>query len=98
MAIAELKARVDGHDEAIERHERHLIKLDETCAVLREGLGRVATKEDVLGLRADIAEQFTEGLRDAHKSIPDRVAVVFAGGMFLIAIITLVVSLVHSHG
>lgn len=98
VAIAELRARIDGHDEAIERHERHIAKLDETVTVLREAYGKVATTADINGLRDDIANKFDSQLRDAQRSIPEKVAVVFSGGMFLIAIITLFVSLVHNHG
>ena len=98
MAIAELKLRVKGHGEAIDRHEHHMQKLDETVTDLRVTLSRVATKDDIGELRGDIANKFDERLRDAQRSIPEKVAVVFSAGMFLIAIITLVVSLSHGHG
>lgn len=98
MAIAELRARIEGHDESLERHERHMTKLDEAVGILREASAKVATKDDIAGLRGDIADKFDERLRDAQRSIPEKVAVVFSAGMFLIAIITLIFTLIHGHG
>lgn len=96
VAIAELKARMDGHADDIARHDRHLVKLDEAVTALREGFGKVSTKDDILELRVDIAEKFDKRLTDAHNSIPTKVATIFAAGTFLIMVITLVVSL-SSH-
>lgn len=95
MAIAELRARVDGHDEAIARHERHLLKLDETIVTLREGFMTVATKNDISDLRKDINEQVQRNMRDAHNSIPARFAAVCGAGMFLIALVTLFLNVRH---
>ena len=95
MAIAELRARVDGHDEALARHERHLAKLDETIVTLREGFMTVATKNDISDLRKDINEQVQRNMRDAHNSIPARFAAVCGAGMFLIALVTLFLNVRH---
>jgi predicted nucleic acid-binding Zn-ribbon protein len=97
-AIAELKARVEGHAEAIDRHDTSINKLNDAVSTLREMLGGVATKNDIMDLRKDIAEKFDQRLRDAYKSIPEKVAVIFGAGMFLLALITLVVELVPRHG
>lgn len=97
IMIAELKLRVDGHDEALARHEKHLAKLDETVIFLREGLMTVATKNDIAELRKDIGDRFDKRLVDAHNSIPAKFAAVCAGGMFLIAAVTLALNMVR-HG
>lgn len=95
IAIAELRIKIDAHSEDIARHDRHLAKLDETVTILRENFARVATKDDIMELRGDIAEKFDRRLADAHNSIPAKFATVLAGGMFLIALITLAITLAH---
>lgn len=97
VAIAELRMRIDGHDEALERHERHMVKLDETVTVLRETIGRVATKEDISDLRKDIGEKFDKQLSDAHNSVPIKLTLITSGAMFLLALIGLVVDLMRHH-
>ena len=82
----------------IARHEDHLAKMDETIAVLRETIGRVATKDDILDLRKDIGNTFNQQLTAAHNSVPAKIALIFSGGMFLISLITLVTALAKSHG
>lgn len=95
MAISELKARLSSHDDTLERHERHLAKLDETVIMLREGLMTVAKKDDIADLRKDINEQVQRNMRDAHNSIPARFAAVCGAGMFLIALVTLFLNVRH---
>lgn len=97
MAIAEIRARLSGHDDILERHERHLAKLDETVIMLREGLMTVAKKDDISDLRRDINDKFDKRLNDAHNSIPAKFAAVCAAGMFLLAAITLALNVVR-HG
>jgi hypothetical protein len=97
MAIAELRARIGNHDDILERHERHLAKLDETVVMLREGLMTVARKDDISDLRRDINEKFDKRLTDAHNSIPAKFAAVCAAGMFLLAAVTLALNIVR-HG
>ena len=97
MAIAELRARVDGHDEAIARHENRLTRIDETIVMLRECFASVSTKDDIAELRKDIGDKFDKRLTDAHNSIPAKFAAVCAGGMFLLAAITLALNMAH-HG
>jgi hypothetical protein len=94
-AIAELRAKVQGHDEDIARHDRHLAKLDEAVAVLREGFARVATKEDIGELRKDISMTFYEQLKDAHNSVPGKFAAACGLGMLLIALVSLVLGIHH---
>ena len=98
VQIAELRARIDGHDETLNRHERHIAKLDEAISALREHAARVATKDDIGALRKDFSDKFDQRLAEAHNSIPGKVAVLFGGGMFVIALIGLVVNLMHGHG
>lgn len=97
MAISEIKARLTSHDDTLERHERHLAKLDETVVMLREGLMTVAKKDDISDLRRDINDKFDKRLTDAHNSIPAKFAAVCAAGMFLIAALTLALNLAR-HG
>jgi uncharacterized membrane protein YccC len=102
-AIAEVRARVDVHEEkheqqaAInERHEKHLGRLDEICATLRETIGRVATKDDIADLRKDVSDRFDLRARDAHNSIPVKLAAWFGGLMALIAFLDFAFG--HFHG
>jgi chromosome segregation ATPase len=98
VAIAELRARIDGHDETLTRHERHMGKLDEAIGILREASGRVATKDDIAGLQKDFSEKFDQRLSEAQSSIPGKIAVLFGGGMFFIALVGLIVDMMHGHG
>lgn len=95
MQIAQLRARIDGHDEDIARHERHLTKLDDAVATLREGLARVATKDDIIDLRTDISQTYAEQMRDAHNSIPVKFTAWVTAGMFVIAAVTLFLGMHH---
>jgi predicted nucleic acid-binding Zn-ribbon protein len=95
-AIAEVRARVDAHDEDIARHERHISKLDDAIGILRETMGRVATKEDIGDLRRDVSDRFDQRARDAHNSIPTKLAAWFGGLMALIAFVDF--ALGHWHG
>lgn len=97
MAIAELRARIGNHDDILERHERHLAKLDETVIMLREGLATVAKKDDIADLRRDISDRFDKRMTDAHNSIPAKFAAVCAAGMFILAAITLSLK-ISGHG
>lgn len=97
-AIAELRARVNGTEADIARHDIMIDKLNETVGVLREAVARVATKDDILKLSENIDTKFTEQLRDAHNSIPAKIGVLLTGGSVLIMVATLFVSLVRHHG
>lgn len=94
--IAELKARVDGHDEDIARHERSISKLDETIGILRETMGRVATRDDISRLREDVSNRFDQRAQDAHNSIPTKLAAWFGGLMVLLGLLNF--ALTHWHG
>ncbi|CAM2142728.1 DUF883 family protein [Pararobbsia alpina] len=95
VAIAELKAKIEGHEEAIERHDRHLFKLDEIVSTLRESVAKVATKDDIVELRKDIGEKFDKQLTDAQNAVPGKFAAIFAGGGLVIAAIEM---FLHIHG
>lgn len=95
MAIAELRQIIESHDEALERHEGHLIKLDEVVTGLREAVAKVATKDDISELRSDIAEKFIKQLSDAQNAVPGKFATLIAAGGLVIAAIEL---FVHTHG
>ncbi|WP_221307250.1 hypothetical protein [Paraburkholderia atlantica] len=88
-AIAELRERVRAHDEDIARHDKHLERLDSAVCELRESLAKVATKDDILGLRVDISEKFDKRLTDALNAIPAKWAAIFAGGLMIVEIISL---------
>lgn len=88
-AIAELRERVRGHTEDIERHETNISKLNETVGVLREAVAKVATKDDILGLSRNIDEKYNTQLRDAHNSIPTKIGLWLTAGSVLVAVIAL---------
>jgi len=54
VAIAELRARVKEHSETLERHDKHIKKLDDFMVDLRESL---ATKDDIQALRSDMRDR-----------------------------------------
>jgi chromosome segregation ATPase len=89
VAIAELRARIEGHDESIDRHEVNISKLNETVGVLREAVAKVATKDDILGLSRNIDEKYNTQLRDAHNSIPTKIGLWLTAGSVLVAVIAL---------
>jgi predicted nucleic acid-binding Zn-ribbon protein len=95
QAIAEVRARVDGHDEDIARHERHIAKLDEAVILLREGMARVATKDDISGLRRDLDERHATQLTQAQNSIPGKIGILLTGGSLVVMLITL---FLNHHG
>lgn len=97
QAIAALKARIDGHDGDIARHDSMILKLNETVAVLREAVAKVATKDDILKLSQNIDDKFSTQLRDAHNSIPARLGVILTAGSVLVAFATLILSFAR-HG
>lgn len=96
-ALAELRARIDGHDEDIARHDSMISKLNEAVTVLREAVAKVATKDDILKLSQNIDDKFSTQLRDAHNSIPAKLGVILTGGSVLVALITLILSFAR-HG
>jgi hypothetical protein len=96
-AIAELRARLNGHDEDIARHELMIGKLNETVTVMREAIAKVATKDDVMRLSDNIDEKFNKQLSDAHNSIPAKIGILLSAGSVLVMVIGLILSVVH-HG
>jgi predicted nucleic acid-binding Zn-ribbon protein len=95
QAIAELRMRVNGHDDDIARHEKHIAKLDEAVTVLREGMARVATKDDISGLRRDLDERHAKQLTQAQDSIPGKIGLLLTGGSLVVMLITL---FLNHHG
>lgn len=87
-AIAAINARLEGHSAMLARHDAHLIKLDETIASMREAMGRVATKDDIVDLRKDINTMFTTQMTNAHNSVPTKVAVAISGFMGLLTLLS----------
>lgn len=73
------------------RHEAHLSKMDETIAVIRENMGRVATKDDISDLRRDITQNYSQQLAAAQSSIPAKFAAAFGGIVALIAVLSFAV-------
>jgi hypothetical protein len=96
--IAEIRARVEGHDDDIARIDRVVSQHNEAISSLRESLARVATKDDIAEFRKDVGQKFDKQLTDALSSVPGKHAAIFGAGMFLIALIGLVVNLMHGHG
>ena len=97
-AIAAMEARLDGHDTMLAQHQAHLFKLDETIASVRESMGRVATKDDIMGLRTEISNQHTRQLIAANESIPGKFAAWTGIGMFLLALAGFAAQYLHGHG
>lgn len=96
-AIAVLRQRADQVDKLLAQDREHLLKLDESMASLRESMGRVATKDDILDLRRDISSSYTRQLVAANESIPARFAAWTGVAMFILALIGLTIKLVP-HG
>lgn len=91
-AIAELRARADATDDAIEKLDERVTRHDEIIAGLREAVAKVATKEDVSALRDDINKSHAQQMSDAINAIPGKWAAVFAGILALAEIIKLFAS------
>lgn len=89
MLIAELRARADATDDAIEKLDARVTRHDEIIASLREAVAKVATKEDVAALRDDITKTHSKQMSDAINSIPGKWAAIFAGILALAEIIKL---------
>jgi hypothetical protein len=97
QAIAKVTARVDGHDDDIARIDASVQRHEELISTLREMSGRVATKDDISSLRGDISDKFDARARDAHNSIPTKLASWFGGLMLLLTFVTFVVDVMR-HG
>lgn len=97
--IAEIKGRLDGHDGDIARLDDAVKRHDELISGLREAIGRVATKDDILDLRKDISQTHAKQMSDAQASIPGKFAALFGGGSMLIALAALIFEwAIKSHG
>ena len=94
-AIAELRARLNSHDEDLARHESMIEKLNEAVTLIRETCAKVATKDDVMKLSQNIDEKFNRQLSDAHNSIPAKVGLWITGGSVLLTAIIAILSIKH---
>lgn len=92
VAIAELRARQDAADDAIEKLDSRVTRIDEIIASLREAVAKVATKDDISELRKDINESYTTQMRDAHNSIPAKIGLLIAAAGVIVPIIALFVA------
>lgn len=90
--IAELKTRIDGHDDAIAKLDERVTRHDEIISGLREAVAKVATKDDVAALRDDINKTFYQQLKDAHNSIPAKIGLLIAAAGVLVPIVALFVA------
>lgn len=97
MAIAELRTRIEGHDDALEKLDARVTRHDEIIASLREAVAKVATKDDIAELRKDINESYSTQMRDAHNSIPAKIGLWITGGSVLVAVVGLLLSIAR-HG
>jgi hypothetical protein len=95
--IAAIMARVDGHDTMLAQHQAHLLKLDETIATVRESIGGLATKNDILDLQRIIGGAHERQLSDAHNSIPLKFAAWTSLASAIIAGIGVMAAFFH-HG
>jgi septal ring factor EnvC (AmiA/AmiB activator) len=91
-AIAALQARVTGHDTMLAAINAHMSKQDEQIGQIRETLGGLATKGDILDLTNKISGFNEQQLRQAHNSIPAKFAAAFSGGMFILALLAFAVA------
>jgi hypothetical protein len=97
--IAEIKARLAGHDDDLARHDEAIRRHDELIAGLREAITTVATKDDVHALSLAISETHAQQMRDALNSVPGKIALFFTGGGFIVALVALILDwAVRSHG
>ena len=97
--IAEIKGRLDGHDGDNARLDDAVKRHDELISGLREAIGRVATKDDILELRRDINQTHAKQMSDALNSVPGKIAAIFTGGGFLVALVALILDwAVKRHG
>lgn len=92
-AIAELRARQDATDDAIEKLDSRVTRHDETLASLREAVAKVATKDDISELRKDIHESYATQMRDAHNSIPAKIGLLIA----VAGVIVPIIAMFYSH-
>lgn len=91
-AIAELRARQEATDNAIERLDERVTRHDEIISSLREAVAKVATKDDITELRKDINETYATQMRDAHNSIPTKIGLVIAAAGAVVPIIAMFIS------
>lgn len=91
-AIAELRARQDATDDAIEKLDSRVTRHDEIIASLREAVAKVATKDDISELRKDINESYATQMRDAHNSIPAKIGLLIAAAGVIVPVIALFVA------
>lgn len=92
MVIAELRARQNATDEAIEKLDARVTRHDEIIGSLREAVAKVATKDDIAELRKDINDTYATQMRDAHNSIPAKIGLLIAAAGVIVPIIALFVS------
>lgn len=95
VSLAEQKLRINTHDVQLAQHDRRFGKIDDLLGDIRESCARMATKEDIAKLKDDFSEKFEKRLAEAHDSIPAKAGAVFAAGMFIIALVGLVVNFAH---
>jgi hypothetical protein len=94
-AIAKMESRQDATERTLERHDRHIMKLDEAVTILRETQGRVATKDDILILTRSIDEKYTSHMRHAQNSVSGRIGLALTMALLICTVITVTLSLVR---
>lgn len=93
-AIADLRARMVKTEEVLSVFGENFRHINEAIASLREGVARVATKDDIIALRDDMNKNHTQQLRDAHNSTPTKITVFFGFCMLIVAVISVTVTVV----
>lgn len=95
-AISELRATVKGQGEDIARHDTHLSKLDETCTLLREKFGTLATRADMDRLTDAVNTRHNEQMLRAQESTPRAVSM-FMGAVTLICTVVATAAIFWHH-
>lgn len=83
-AIAALEAKVKGHDVMLADIVVHMRKTDEAIGSIRQTLGGLATKADILNLSTQIAQFNQQQLIASQQTVPAKFAAACAGIMALI--------------
>lgn len=84
-ALAALEARVSGHDTMLSEIRAHMSKQDEAIGQIRETLGGLATKGDILNLSQQITAFNQQQLIAAQHSLSPKMAAWAGVGTLILA-------------
>lgn len=86
VRVGLLEGRIGTLESSHERHGELIQRLDDDIAEIRERLGKTATKDDIIGLRAHIDQSINGLLRDALHAVPARQMVWWTAGSVIVAV------------